>query len=102
MSVAISVYTGTNTAPRVNWMMQLVQPPTEMKGMGSSGVRADACRSSSCSVSAESGDAACAAAAAEAAARVDTTNNNTDWTKTKQSHTSLVHDTGLTNGHQAK
>ena len=36
------------------------------------------------------------------AARVDTTNNNTDWTKTKPSHASLVRDTGLTNGRHAK
>jgi hypothetical protein len=35
-------------------------------------------------------------------ARVDTTNNNADWTKTKQSHTSLVHDTGLANGHRSQ
>jgi hypothetical protein len=34
--------------------------------------------------------------------RVDTTNNNTDWTKKEQSHTSLVHDTGLANGHPSK
>jgi hypothetical protein len=31
-----------------------------------------------------------------------TTNSNTDWTKTKQSPTSLVHATGLTNGHPSK
>jgi hypothetical protein len=30
--------------------------------------------------------------------RADTTNNNTDWTKANQSHTSLAHDAGLTNG----
>jgi hypothetical protein len=30
------------------------------------------------------------------------TNSNTDWTKTKQSHASLVHHTGLTNGHPPK
>jgi hypothetical protein len=35
-------------------------------------------------------------------ARVHTTNNDTDWTKTKQSRASLVHDTGLTNGHPSK
>ena len=40
--------------------------------------------------------------AAVAAVRVHTTNNIPDWTKTKQSHTSLVHDTGLTNGHPSK
>jgi hypothetical protein len=34
--------------------------------------------------------------------KLDTTNNNTDWTKTTQSHTSLVHDTGLTNGNPVK
>jgi hypothetical protein len=34
--------------------------------------------------------------------RVDTTNTITDWTKTTQSHASLVHDTGLTNGRHAK
>jgi hypothetical protein len=33
---------------------------------------------------------------------VHTTNNDTDWTKTKQSRTSLVHDTGLANGRHAK
>jgi hypothetical protein len=37
-----------------------------------------------------------------AGARVHTTNNGTDWTKTKQSRTSLVHDTGLTNERHAK
>jgi hypothetical protein len=35
-------------------------------------------------------------------ARVDTTNNNSDWTKTKRRRTPLVHDTGLTNGRHAK
>jgi hypothetical protein len=35
-------------------------------------------------------------------ARVHTTNNDTDWTKTKQSHASLAHDAGLTNGRHAK
>jgi hypothetical protein len=39
---------------------------------------------------------------ADAEVRVDTTNNNTDWTKTIQSHTSLVHDARLTNPHHAK
>ena len=39
---------------------------------------------------------------ADAEVRVDTTNNNTDWTKTIQSHTSLVHDAWLTNGRHAK
>ena len=34
--------------------------------------------------------------------RLDTTNNNTDWTKTRQGLTSLVHDTWLTNGRRAK
>jgi hypothetical protein len=34
--------------------------------------------------------------------RVDTTNSNTDWPKKKQSHASLVHDTGLTNEHPSK
>jgi hypothetical protein len=34
--------------------------------------------------------------------RVDTTNNNPHWTKKKQSHSSLVRDTGLTNGHPSK
>jgi hypothetical protein len=37
-----------------------------------------------------------------ATARVDTTKTVTDWTKTKQSHASLVHDTGLANGHHSK
>jgi hypothetical protein len=34
-------------------------------------------------------------------ARVDTTNNDTDRTKKKQSRASLVHDTGLANGRHA-
>jgi hypothetical protein len=35
--------------------------------------------------------------------RVDaSTNKNTDWTKLKQSHTSLVHHKGLLNGHNLK
>jgi hypothetical protein len=37
-----------------------------------------------------------------AVVRVNTTNNNTDWTKKKQSDMSLVHDTGLNNGHPSK
>jgi hypothetical protein len=37
-----------------------------------------------------------------AAARVHTTNNDTDWTKTKRSHASLAHDAGLANGRHAK
>ena len=37
-----------------------------------------------------------------AGARVDTTNNTTDWTKKKQSHASLVHDTGQANGYPSK
>jgi hypothetical protein len=41
-------------------------------------------------------------AAVEPGASVHTTNNDTDWTKTKQSRTSLVHDTGLANGRHAK
>jgi hypothetical protein len=36
------------------------------------------------------------------AVRVYTTNNNTDWSKKTQSHTSLVRDAGLTNGHLSK
>jgi hypothetical protein len=43
-----------------------------------------------------------AEASSPPAARVDTTNNNTDWTKKKQSRTSLVHDIGLTNGQPSK
>ena len=35
------------------------------------------------------------------APRVDTTNNNADWTKTKQGLTLLIHDTRLTNGRHA-
>jgi hypothetical protein len=34
--------------------------------------------------------------------RVDPTNNDIDWTKKKQGHTSLVHDTGLPNGRHSK
>jgi hypothetical protein len=41
-------------------------------------------------------------AAVVAAARVHAASNLTDWTETKQSHASLVHDTGLTNGLHAK
>jgi hypothetical protein len=37
-----------------------------------------------------------------AAVRVHITNSSTDWKKKKQSHTSLVHDTWLTNGRPSK
>jgi hypothetical protein len=37
----------------------------------------------------------------ESAMRVDTTNNNTDWTKTKQGLAPLVHDIWLTNERHA-